>query len=900
MRRNPLSLGLGLLLAAMAGHGGPAHATCEVPLVIGTATGNANVLIILDSSASMNEAVQHLDYNPAVTYSGRFTSSSTYSVSTDGNYTPRSFRSTWPNTPSAYLVDSDAGYDGDYSGNYLNWVFFHATSTQRAAIPTVTRIQAAKTAVNQMLSTVTSASFGLMIFNGGNGGTLLAPMGTSVATLQTQVNGVAANDYTPLGETLEDALDYFKLDDASAPITAACQKSFIILVTDGMPTFDLGVSSYLRDYDGDGRDPGNCTSLGTGYPNSYDCSGYVDDVAAYLYRNDLRSDLTGVQNVGVFTIGFAIDAPLLQNTADNGGGEYYTVRDLTGLSAALSNAFIAIDARIAAGASVSVVSAEDRTDNRLFRARYESLTWKGFVESFSLPYYAGNPPLWESGALLASRDPDTRNVFTSTTGTNKLAFTTANAATLQSPLGAASTTAAQDLIRYVRGEHISGSRDRGGWILGDIVDAAPVMVGKPSGYHPYLNYTSFRLANLSRNEVLYVAGNDGMLHCFDTTDGSELWGYIPKNQLGRLNLLKDPSYCHNYFVNLTPTVTDVYMGGAWKTVLFGGQERGGSGLFALDVTDPDPAAVSVLWDVDIPALRGSWNSPTVVRDITANAFRIAVGTGYSGASAQTSLLQIDPATGSVLATFSLGSPVAGNKTTRAVAMDKDFDGYDDLLYLCDLAGRLWRVDMRTNPWTTSLLFNAGKPIQGAPVVTVDALFRPMVFFGTGQFLTGGDPGTTAQQTIYGIIDDGSGNTVSSSSLVDQSNSITALGSTKRGWYINLPNSGERVIKTPALVAGTLYVPSFIPDAAACTGGAQSILYSLDYADGSAPDNANGSENNTTNGRSQNMGDGIIADPTVDLVNEDLLLQSSNAVLIKQDISTGLRKLLVRSWRQKMQ
>lgn len=899
MRRTPFSIALGIVLAATVGHANLVHAVCELPLVIGTASGNANVLIILDTSQSMNEIMMHSAYNPSTNYSGNFDRGTVYSVSSDGNRTPRSFKSSWPNTPSAYLVNSDGGWDGDYPGNYLNWVYFHATSAQRSAIPTVTRMQMAKQAVNTVFTTVTSASFGLMVFNGGNGGTLAAPIGTSIATLQAAVNATEGDSYTPLAETLVDALDYYKTTGAGAPIASACQKSFVIMVTDGMPTFDVDVPAYLRDYDGDGQDPGNCTSLGTGYPNTFQCSGYVDDVATYMYRNDLRDDLDGIQNVAVFTIGVNINAPLLQATADKGGGEYYTVSDLSGLSNALTSAFIAIDARISAGASVSVVSAEDRTDNRLFRARYESLSWKGFVESFSLPYHSGDAALWESGSLLAARASSTRKIFTSTTGTNKVELLTANA-TLQGLLGAANLTAAQNIINFTRGDSVAGSRSRMGWKLGDVVDAAPVMVGKPSAYHPYLGYSSFRSSNASRNEVLYVAANDGMMHCFDASDGSELWGYVPKNQLGKLGNLMSTSYCHEYFVNLTPTVSDVYMNGAWRTVLFGGQERGGTGLFALDVTSPDPDAFTVLWDINMPSLLGSWSSPTVVRDATRNAFVLCVGTGYSAASAQANLFVMNPADGSILNTIALGSPIAGNKTTEAVSIDKDFDGYDDLMYLGDLAGRLWRVDMRTDPWTTTLLFDAGRPIQSAPVVTVDAQYRPMVFFGTGQYLTTSDPYTTSQQGIYGIIDDGSGATVTLSSLVNQTSTIGAIATNKRGWYIELPSTGERVTKTPALVAGTIYMPSFRPDAAACTGGAQSYLYTLDYQDGSAPDHANGAENNTTTGRSQSMGDGILADPSVDLVNEDILLQSSNAVLIKQDISVGLRKLMVRSWRQKLE
>jgi hypothetical protein len=47
-----------------------------------------------------------------------------------------------------------------------------------------------------------------------------------------------------------------------------------------------------------------------------------------------------------------------------------------------------------------------------------------------------------------------------------------------------------------------------------------------------------------------------------------------------------------------------------------------------------------------------------------------------------------------------------------------------------------------------------------------------------------------------------------------------------------------------------------------------------------------------------MGDGILADPSVDLINEKLILQSSNAVLLTHTINGGLRKTIVRSWRQK--
>ncbi|MFI5372845.1 MAG: PilC/PilY family type IV pilus protein, partial [Candidatus Eisenbacteria bacterium] len=272
--------------------------------------------------------------------------------------------------------------------------------------------------------------------------------------------------------------------------------------------------------------------------------------------------------------------------------------------------------------------------------------------------------------------------------------------------------------------------------------------------------------------------------------------------------------------------------------------------------------------------------------------------GYDTTTAQTNLLVLNPSDGSTLSTIALGSPVKGNKTTKGTAIDMDFDGYDDLLYLGDLTGRIWRVDLTTNPWSATVLYNCGKPIQAPPVLTEDTNGHVMVFFGTGKYLTMADPPDTTSQQIYGIIDDNSGTTISSSSLVDQTTTFHSM-SGKRGWFMNLAQgAGERVTHSAALIAGTLYVPSFRPNYAACTGGAQSWLYSLDYKDGSAPDNTNGTSNNTTAGRVQSMGDGILADPSVDLLSQQVILQSSNAVLLTEDISQGVKKLVVHSWRQK--
>ena len=168
MRHKLLTLGLGLVVAAVTVPGPVAAMGCDMPLVITHSSGDANVLVILDNSGSMNEAIVSSAYNAATNWSGNFTRGTAYSISADNDYTPQNFRSTWPNTPSAYLVKSDQGQAGNYDGNYLNWVYFNATAAERAAIPRLTRIQSAKAAVNTVLANTSGCRFGLMGFNGDN------------------------------------------------------------------------------------------------------------------------------------------------------------------------------------------------------------------------------------------------------------------------------------------------------------------------------------------------------------------------------------------------------------------------------------------------------------------------------------------------------------------------------------------------------------------------------------------------------------------------------------------------------------------------------------------------------------------------------------------------------------
>jgi hypothetical protein len=92
-------------------------------------------------------------------------------------------------------------------------------------------------------------------------------------------------------------------------------KSFVLMLTDGVPSMDQNIPAQFRNYDGD-------TNAAT---RTYAANGsdYLDDVALYAHVNDLRADLDGAQTISASVVyAFGKDPmakTLLMETAMNGG-----------------------------------------------------------------------------------------------------------------------------------------------------------------------------------------------------------------------------------------------------------------------------------------------------------------------------------------------------------------------------------------------------------------------------------------------------------------------------------------------------------------------------------------------------------------------------------------------------
>jgi len=183
----------------------------------------------------------------------------------------------------------------------------------------------------------------------------------------------------------------------------------------------------------------------------------------------------------------------------------------------------------------------------------------------------------------------TRNIFTVTQSGTMTAFTTANVATLATFMNTTEAKAAV-IIDYVRSLP-----------LGPFISSTPAFMDPPSiEPAPDVDYPGFKTANAERRTLVWIGGNDGMMHALDARTGVEVFAFIPFNLLPKLRALLDGQAIGNpdFFVDSSPKIADVRVSSSvatcptglstcWRTYLFFGEGPGGTFYQALDVTLDD-------------------------------------------------------------------------------------------------------------------------------------------------------------------------------------------------------------------------------------------------------------------------------------------------------------------------
>ena len=433
-------------------------------------------------------------------------------------------------------------------------------------------------------------------------------------------------------------------------------------------------------------------------------------------------------------------------------------------------------------------------------------------------------------------------------------------------------------------------RDRAATPLGDIVDSSPSYVGVPNfGYYDDMesvSYSSFVAAYKTRSPMIYFGANDGMLHAIDAGSGVERLAYVPSMLYSSLTRLTDTNFSHRNFVNGSPTVGDVFYNTAWHSLLVSGLRAGGKGLFALDVTNPAGfseanASSIVRWEFQDTDMGFVYGQPLLVKTNNGK-WSVVVSGGYNSGNSNghAFLFVIDAETGALTKKIDTGAGTSSspNGLSSAAAIDTNGDGVADAVYAGDLDGNLWKFDISaasSGSWGVgnggAALFSSpsGQSITSRPDVTKFPTGGYMVAFGTGRYVATADTTDTAAQSEYGIRDTLVNGTVTLAQLQQQTivqvatgsdgndyrlsthavgapkdpaitgdNAITLASyySTKKGWYVNLPTSGERVVADARFRGGRVVMTSLIPDVSSpCAYGGSGWVMEYDAISGNRLD-----------------------------------------------------------------
>ncbi|HPQ43425.1 MAG TPA: PilC/PilY family type IV pilus protein [Syntrophales bacterium] len=874
-----------------------------------------NILIIFDNSGSMGTVdIGGEYYDPATTYSGPYSTNTVYQKS----------RGSWvwfandvnslncESVKQELLTKGYATrariYSGSYTcggsqktlrlGNYMNY-------DESGVGDARSRISVAKEVITNLITITDNVRFGLMIFNESEGGHIVSGCGTDKTTLINTINALSATTWTPLAETLAEAGLYFAGKQSwfngsttyTSPMEERCQKNYIILMTDGAPTMDnntkLTSGTYINgdtigDYDGDGSDPGWYESYGTDY---------LDDVAKYLYENDCNPTLgTGTsfekQNITTYTIGFKTDQQLLQDTALNGGGDYYTANSISGLS----EAFEAIMSNISEANAMFVspvvpVSRMNRTyaGDRIYLGFFkpqQSGTWLGNLKKYgldsngnlidvngnlatmadgtikdnALSYWSPTPDgpnVAAGGVGEVMLDQASRSIYTYMGTQSSLIhadnlFSADNALITNTTLGVTSDSQRISLINDIYGYNSL-------WILGDILHSEPAII----------HYSS-------TSTILFAGSNDGMMHCFDDSDGRERWAFIPPNQLGRLPLLLTAD--HDYFVDGSPVVHE----GTSQKILFFGERRGGNNYYALDVSSVTSPSYLYTIHSDIlgaETLGQSWCKPEICTIQTSSGsetvFLMTGGydtnqdasTPESSDNEGRSVFAIKTTNGA-LSSLNFNANNFASMTHCIVStsgFDTDSDAIVNSVYAGDLGGNMFAFEDndKDGTWSGRKLFSAPiadgtrKKIFYAPDGVKES-FGEVIFFGTGDRADPGETGVVNR--MYSIKnnweDSGTFTTITESDLVDVTDDLIQMGTDEqkiqtaealkasKGWYIRLEHTGEKVTASPTVFAGVVYFTTYTPASETSAGdpedpcGAPTArgvarLYAVNYLTGGA-------------------------------------------------------------------
>jgi hypothetical protein len=516
-------------------------------------------------------------------------------------------------------------------------------------------------------------------------------------------------------------------------------------------------------------------------------------------------------------------------------------------------------------------------NNHAYRPWFENGAWQGDLIEYDLATdgtrttdasVGSNPPVagtnnWMARAVFAAKENPTGDGVTFTTywqeGANGRNIFTVGAAGTQAPFLWSSLSDAQKtaldletfdlgtngdydspILNFVRGDRTNEKglggpyRDRYS-LLGDIINSYPVYIGPARETYTITGYPVYQDSVKTRAGRVAVGANDGMLHVFDATDGSEVYAYVPSMLFGKLDALKQIPYDHTYYVDGQITVASANNGGTWMSVLSGTLGAGAKGLYALNVTNPDMSADKVLFEKTGSDIGYILGRPRIARKNDGNWY-IFAGNGINSATGVAKLLMFE-LNGTTYPQTELSTGVAGG-LSAPVLVDTNKDFKADLAFAGDTEGDMWKFYLGSTPPVPNpvKIFDGDdtQPILTAPAVTAHPSGGYMVLWATGSSLSLAEATATSYppQAIYGVWDSAIGNVMVTQVMLEEANADFS-GNTEtvryidannpveytcaasdatcaKGWKVVLPNTGERALGPVQVRAGRVTMMSSTP------------------------------------------------------------------------------------------
>jgi type IV pilus assembly protein PilY1 len=576
-----------------------------------------------------------------------------------------------------------------------------------------------------------------------------------------------------------------------------------------------------------------------------------------------------------------------------------------------------------------------------------------------------NVPQYGSNAVSLTNTSGSRQMFIEpVSGSSFDAFNAANtlsADVQRSILGLSASTAIDattiartiSTVAWARGRDVDDEDNDGNtnesrpWLIGDAIHSRPLALnyGATSGY-----------SQSNPNIRLFMGTNDGFFHIFENTNtagaesGKEIFAFIPRESLPILKKIRDNngSNTHPYGVDGEPvalvndTDNDGTIESGEEVYVYVGMRRGGNSYYALDVSNPNTTP-TLKWKItqggDFSELGMTFSTPVVTKVRYENTARdvLIFGGGFDTQNDTPTKLPESPSTtlqgaaiyivdartgaliwkvtggsGSSTQTHHYNPRMLHSIPSQVAALDSDQNGITDRLYVGDLSGLVWRIDLPEGNaashrlrWQATIfadvddpseaedrrMFHAPDIVQakdehgsydGVLIATGDRA-NPLesndenfMFFFKDRNTTSGSPNTA---------------TFDDDRIVDVTACVTGLESgcsllnLQSGWKISLGGSGEKGLASPLVAAGKVFFTTYQPSSGSSCEPAEGSgqLYVVNLKDGTAA--------YSTLGRPIDIGPGI--PPAVTAIgNDTLIIPSAGIVKLDQDVPTNDKTKLI--------